>query len=369
MESKQSTVDAVFAERLTAWQRVHGRHDLPWQRTNRPYERWVSEIMLQQTQVATVIPYFERFMERFPTVGELARADEDEVLRYWAGLGYYSRGRNLRRAALEVLERFGGVMPERFDDLVSLPGIGESTAAAVSAFACGERRAMTDGNAKRVVARVYAIEGAVGSSAFERAVKAKCLEILPAEADMADYTQGLMDLGAIVCRRRKPACEACPLADLCAARAAGRAESFPEPKKAVPKACRRVAMAFVQTDEGLWLARRTGNEGTETGSVWKGLWTPPMAVDAEASHAELWARFEGDYALSAPLAGAELRHLLSHRELLIEARLYRATPETTNRLRAAGFTPHVEGEAMPGRPAPVVRLLEALMRPSLFGER
>lgn len=222
MESKQSTVDAVFAERLTAWQRVHGRHDLPWQRTNRPYERWVSEIMLQQTQVATVVPYFERFMERFPTVDDLARADEDEVLRYWAGLGYYSRGRNLRRAACEVLERFDGVMPERFDDLVSLPGIGESTAAAVSAFACGERRAMTDGNAKRVVARVYAIEGAVGSSAFERAVKAKCLEILPAEADMADYTQGLMDLGAMLCRRRKPACGACPLEDLCAARAAGR---------------------------------------------------------------------------------------------------------------------------------------------------
>lgn len=125
-------------------------------------------------------------------------------------------------------------------------------------------------------------------------------------------------------------------------------------------------MAFAESDEGLWLARRTGNEGAETGGVWKGLWTPPMAVDAEAPHAELWARLESALALSAPLAGADMRHLLSHRELLIEARLYRSTPEAIERLRAAGFTPHAEGKSMPGRPAPVVRLLEALKRPSLF---
>ena len=262
-----------FSARVVHWQDKHGRHGLPWQGTRSPYRTWLSEIMLQQTQVATVIPYFERFLARFPDVASLAAATEDDVLALWSGLGYYARGRNLHRAAREVVDRFGGIFPVRFDDLLSLPGVGRSTAAAIAAFASGERRAILDGNVKRVIARHAGIGGDPSSSAVLNALWAAAEARLPARG-MAAYTQGMMDLGATVCLARDPNCEACPVRSDCVARIQGRVAELPGRKKRAARKRRRTAMLVAISGGEVLLVKRPSP------GIWGGLWSLPEVAES-----------------------------------------------------------------------------------------
>lgn len=229
-----------FSARLIAWQRRHGRHDLPWQVAD-PYRIWLSEIMLQQTQVETVIPYYRRFLERFPDVASLAAARQDEVLALWSGLGYYARARNLHAAARQVIAGHAGVFPGDYASLVDLPGVGRSTAAAIAVFARGERRAILDGNVKRVLCRVFGVEGWPGERAVENRLWALAEALLP-KTDIGRYTQGLMDLGATLCRRGRPDCQACPYQDDCLARRQGRIAELPaaRPRRGLPEKATRM---------------------------------------------------------------------------------------------------------------------------------
>ncbi|WP_416190513.1 A/G-specific adenine glycosylase [Neisseria sp. CCUG17229] len=224
---------ATFSNRLIQWQRQHGRHHLPWQVKN-PYAVWLSEIMLQQTQVATVLDYYPRFLNRFPDVESLANAAEDEVLSLWAGLGYYSRARNLRKAAKQVVAQFGGEFPQTRLELETLCGVGRSTAAAISAFAFNQRETILDGNVKRVLCRVYALDGNPQDKKFEHRLWQLAESLLPSESgDIPAYIQGLMDLGATVCKRTKPLCHECPMNDICEAKKQNRIAELPRKKTAV----------------------------------------------------------------------------------------------------------------------------------------
>ncbi|MEO7403338.1 MAG: A/G-specific adenine glycosylase [Burkholderiales bacterium] len=264
----------TFARTVIAWQRRAGRHDLPWQGTRDPYRIWLSEIMLQQTQVGTVIPYYERFTTTFPTVAALAYTDLDAVMRLWAGLGYYTRARNLHRAAIDVVERFGGAFPREREAIESLPGVGRSTAAAIAAFAFGAREAILDGNVKRVLARHFAIEGFPGVREVEKTLWTRAESVLPRRGIEA-YTQGLMDLGATLCTLIKPRCTDCPLNASCQAYAAGTPERYPSPrpKKAVPH--RTTTMLVLRDGDEILLEHRP-----PTG-IWGGLWSFPELADAK----------------------------------------------------------------------------------------
>lgn len=260
-----------FAQRLVRWHGRYGRHDLPWQSGADwpdPYPVWLSEIMLQQTQVETAIPYYRRFLERFPDIASLATADQDEVLACWAGLGYYSRARNLHAAARRVLHEHGGAFPRDPAIIQALPGIGRSTAAAISAFAFNRRAAILDGNVKRVLARVFGVEGWPGEKRVETQLW-KLAEALLPKQEIRAYTQGLMDLGASLCTRSKPRCGECPFMDVCVANLSGRHKELPgpRPRKAMP--VRQTAMlAFLHAGEVL-LEKRPAP------GVWGGLWSLP----------------------------------------------------------------------------------------------
>ena len=265
-----------FARRLAAWQRRHGRNGLPWQATRDPYLVWLSEIMLQQTQVATVIPYFERFRGRFPDVASLAAAAEDDVLAHWAGLGYYSRARNLHRAAQLVVGAHAGRFPDTREAIETLPGVGRSTAAAIAAFAFGRREAILDGNVKRVLARHFAVPGFPGEKAVERRLWALAESLVPARG-VETYTQALMDLGATLCTTRAPACERCPVRSTCAALALGTPEAFPAPRPRRARPHRRTAMLVLVRGGDVLLEKRP-----PTG-IWGGLWCFPEAPSVAAA--------------------------------------------------------------------------------------
>ena len=225
-----------FASRLITWQKMHGRHDLPWQNTSDPYAIWVSEIMLQQTQVASVIGYYSKFMQRFPNIAALALAAQEDVLQHWSGLGYYSRARNLHHAATIIMDQYNGAFPQDFDIIQTLPGIGRSTAAAIASFAFNQVQTILDGNVKRVLARHFLVEGWPSSPKVEKDLWRLAEELLP-QQDMVAYTQGLMDLGATLCSRSKPKCSSCPLINTCAAYQQNRVAELPTPKprKAIPE--------------------------------------------------------------------------------------------------------------------------------------
>ncbi|MEO6022415.1 MAG: A/G-specific adenine glycosylase [Burkholderiales bacterium] len=261
-----------FSRKLIAWQKQHGRHGLPWQGTRDAYRIWLSEIMLQQTQVATVIPYYARFLARFPALTDLAPASEDEVLALWSGLGYYSRGRNLLRAAEIMSERFNGEFPHQFDDILALPGVGRSTAAAISAFAFGERRAILDGNVKRVFARYFGIAGFPGDKRVETKLWQHAELALP-DNNIETYTQALMDLGATLCLRSRPLCAACPISARCVAYRQHRVHELPSPrpKKTVPE--KSTTMLMVRNKAEVLLEKRP-----QTG-VWAGMWCFPELAD------------------------------------------------------------------------------------------
>ena len=261
----------VFQQRLLDWFDRYGRHDLPWQSPRSAYRVWVSEIMLQQTQVTTVIPYFERFMARFPTLEALATAPQDEVLHLWTGLGYYARARNLHKAAQEALDTHGGQLPTHsVEALTALPGIGRSTAGAIIAQSTGQRAAILDGNVKRSLARLHAVAGWPGKPAVERKLWALADYYTP-ETRLADYTQAMMDFGATLCKRSMPLCEHCPFNDVCLAYAQGETKRYPEskPKKALPT--RETIMLLLHDRDGrVWLEQRPAS------GLWGGLWSLPQ---------------------------------------------------------------------------------------------
>ncbi len=259
---------SAFAKKIIIWQRREGRHGLPWQGTRDAYRIWLSEIMLQQTQVATVIPYYEKFVARFPDVAALAAANLDDVMQLWAGLGYYARARNLHRAAEAIVDMHGGVFPRAFDDILALPGIGRSTAAAVSAFAFSERRAILDGNVKRVFARQFGIEGDTRMRPVEEAMWAIADKKLP-KTDIESYTQGLMDLGATVCTRTQPVCLLCPVRSTCVAFVEGRIDELPGKRIHRETPHRQTRMLVIISNGELLLEKRP-----PTG-IWGGLWSLP----------------------------------------------------------------------------------------------
>jgi len=267
--------DAEFSRAIIRWQQQHGRHHLPWQNTRDPYRIWLSEIMLQQTQVTAVIPYYERFLARFPTLQTLARAGSDEVMALWSGLGYYARARNLHRCAQVICAEHGGQFPQRAEEIATLPGIGPSTAAAIAAFAFGERAAILDGNVKRVLCRHFGIEGFPGQAAIEKTLWTLARQQLPAD-DIEAYTQGLMDLGATLCQRGKPQCPRCPLQTNCVAWREQRTAQLPTPRPARVARERHALTLVVRQGEDVLLEKRP-----PTG-IWGGLWCLPQ-IDLDAA--------------------------------------------------------------------------------------
>jgi A/G-specific adenine glycosylase len=260
--------DPSFAAALVAWQKQYGRHGLPWQNTRDAYLVWLSEIMLQQTQVSAVLGYYARFLERFPTLASLAAAPVEDVMAQWAGLGYYTRARNLHKCAQRVVAEYGGVFPSDPAVLAELPGIGRSTAAAIAAFSAGRRAAIMDGNVKRVFARVFGIDTYPGERKTEEAMWARAEALAPVE-DIEAYTQGLMDMGATLCTRSSPSCERCPMAPRCVAFATGRTAELPvrKPKKATPE---KVAHMLLMVDRGQVLLEQRPATG-----IWGGLLSLP----------------------------------------------------------------------------------------------
>ncbi|MGE8520535.1 MAG: A/G-specific adenine glycosylase [Alcaligenes faecalis] len=298
-----------LAEKVVAWQKTSGRHHLPWQNTQDPYRVWLSEIMLQQTQVATVLGYYERFLERFPTVKALATAEQDEVMPYWAGLGYYARARNLHRCAREVMEKWDGRFPDNATDLATLPGIGRSTACAIAAFCFGERSPIMDGNVKRVFTRYFGIYGPTQKKAVENTLWAKAdevVELAPASLDMAAYTQGLMDLGSQCCTRSKPTCSLCPLQSDCYAHTHQAQSELPSPKERI-RQDERYAHVLILELNGQVLLEQRPDKG-----IWGGLLTLPQFDDAISlqTAALHWSDEEA-------IALASFQHVFSHFKLHI----------------------------------------------------
>jgi A/G-specific adenine glycosylase len=299
----------AVAAALVDWHARHGRHDLPWQRDRTPYRVWVSEIMLQQTQVATVVPYYERFLARFPHVCALADAPIDEVLHLWSGLGYYARARNLHSCAQRIRDEHAGEFPERFEDLAALPGIGRSTAGAILALSRGARCAILDGNVRRVLSRYFGIEADPGSRAG-RELLWQTAELCTPHDNVATYTQAIMDLGATLCTRRQPRCECCPLRADCIALASGRQHAIPPVRTARARRTVHTFMLVAQREDGGVLLTRRPARG-----VWGGLWCPPQFETRE--EASVFAARMLREARAAPRALEDIQHTFTHFDLTI----------------------------------------------------
>ena len=303
----------TVAAPLLAWFDRAGRKHLPWQQEPTPYRVWVSEIMLQQTQVATVLGYYERFMQRFPDVRALAAATVDEVLHLWTGLGYYARARNLHRAAQLVVAEHGGEFPQTFEAAQALPGIGRSTAGAILALSRAQRHPILDGNVKRVLARYFGIEGFPGEREVEKRLWALAGECTPAER-VAHYTQAIMDLGATLCVRSRPLCAACPLAEHCVARLGGRQSALPAPRPKKIRPQRTAYVVLMVRDDGAVLLERRPPAG-----IWGGLWTLPQFEERES--AEGWAGQAAGIVSLPPYF-----HSFTHFDLTLHPLMVRATP-------------------------------------------
>ncbi len=299
-----------FARELVQWQKTHGRHSLPWQNTRDPYRVWLSEIMLQQTQVATVLDYYARFLQRFPRVSDLSAAHTDEVLGLWSGLGYYSRARNLHRCAQQVVALHGGQFPRTSEELQTLPGIGPSTAAAIASFCFSERVAILDGNVKRVLTRLLAFEGDMAQGSQEKKLRDIANELLPSthlKESMPRYTQGIMDLGATVCTQRKPACLLCPVHNICYGFASGEPEKYPVKTRKLKRSAQSLSLLWAQRPDGsVWLERRP-----VTG-IWGGLYCLPVFESEEALLAFLPQKLHARTEVLPPF-----KHVLTHKDLYL----------------------------------------------------
>ncbi len=340
---------AALAQRVVAWQRQHGRHGLPWQGSRDPYRVWLSEVMLQQTQVSTVLNYYPRFLQRFPTVADLAAAPLDEVFGLWSGLGYYSRARNLHRCAQAVVAQHGGAFPASSAALAELPGIGRSTAAAIAAFCFGERAAILDGNVKRVLTRLLGFDGDLASATETQRLWQLAEGLLPLR-DVDVYTQGLMDLGATVCLARRPACERCPLAEPCVARAGGTPHNYPVKTRKLKRSHRENALLWLQRGGDVFLVQRP-----EKG-VWAGLWSLPEYAGVQAL--EGWmagSAGQGDWL-------PPIEHALTHFDWTLHTLAWRLPADAKQPTGLQNSLPDgrwvgVETALMMGLPTPVRRLL------------
>jgi A/G-specific adenine glycosylase len=338
-----------FGDTVVAWQKKHGRHDLPWQNTQDPYAVWLSEIMLQQTQVVTVREYFARFMQRFPTVADLAAAHVDEVLGLWSGLGYYSRARNLHRAAQDVVALHGGVFPRSAEALQTLPGIGRSTAAAVASLCFGEPVAILDGNVKRVLTRYLGYANDLSVTRHEKALWATAQTLLPTRdvrRAMPHYTQGVMDLGATVCTPKKPQCASCPLQSSCVAHAQGEPERYPVKTRKLKRSAEQLWLLQAQTHAGeVWLMQRPHS------GVWAGLYCLPVFESLEALQAAL------PNALRSELhEQAVVKHVLTHKDLYLHP--VRLTLTRRQKLGEGQWVAAADWPTL-GLPAPIRQLLQA----------
>jgi A/G-specific adenine glycosylase len=340
-----------FAAALIDWHARAGRHDLPWQQHRTPYRVWVSEIMLQQTQVASVIPYYQRFLARFPDVHALAAAPIDEVLHLWSGLGYYARARNLQRAAQRICREHGGEFPPSFEQLADLPGIGRSTAGAILALSRGERWPILDGNARRVLARYFAIGGPRGARDTESRLWQVATACTPSR-QVAAYTQAIMDLGATVCVQRQPQCDVCPLSPGCAARSQGRQHALPAPRTARRRTQRHVYMLVALAARGGVLLERRPEHG-----VWGGLWCLPEFASAAAAAQFIHAQLP---APSGTEALPPIEHAFTHFDLTIDPLLVRCAAPAQIRGEALWY--NVQEPSRVGLPAPIRALLEAVSR-------
>ncbi len=294
----------LFSDKLVAWFDICGRHDLPWQQEPAPYQVWLSEIMLQQTQVATVIPYFNHFIEQFPDIKLLANANIDEVLSLWTGLGYYARGRNLHHAAKIICNDFDGNLPADKEKLLTLPGIGRSTAGAIMALAFGQHHVILDGNVKRVLCRFYAVNGWPGKPAVEKHLWQLAEDLTP-KKDVAKYTQAIMDLGATVCTRSKPQCNICPVSKECLARKQELQHKYPvsKPKKIIP--LRKIIFLLLENKDGEILIQRRPAAG-----IWGGLWCfPECSLDDDI---EKWLLTETGLSGTIIRKLSVIKHTLTH---------------------------------------------------------
>lgn len=340
-----------FGDTVVAWQKKHGRHDLPWQNTSDPYLVWLSEIMLQQTQVATVRDYFARFTQRFPTVAALAAAHQDEVLGLWSGLGYYSRARNLHRAAQQVVALHGGEFPRSAEALQTLPGIGRSTAAAVASLCFSEPIAILDGNVKRVLTRYLGFDGDLASSRVEKELWALAQTMLPQRAlqsAMPHYTQGVMDLGATVCTSKKPQCIQCPVLHHCVAHAEGQVARYPVKTKKLKRSSEQLWLLHLVTQDGhVWLTQRPQQ------GVWAGLYCLPVFESFQALLAAVPTQHRAELAEGEPF-----KHVLTHKDMHLHPVMC-TLPKEVSLSRLVGEGRWVNKTTWPdmGLPAPIRKLL------------
>lgn len=341
---------SLFSDQIIFWQRQHGRHDLPWQGAD-AYRVWLSEIMLQQTQVATVIPYFQRFITSYPDISSLAAASQDEVLAHWSGLGYYARGRNLHRAAQIVVEQYGGVFPRQFELIVELPGIGRSTAAAICALAYHQRRAILDGNVKRVLARYCGISGSPTEKAVEDKLWQQAEALLPLQ-EVATYIQAQMDMGATLCTRSKPKCGECPVKGDCVALQAQRVNELPTPRKrnAVPE--RNTTFLLLMHGNDILLEKRVPQ------GIWGGLWCTPQIEDGQGVVADYLQR--SGMVVSERVDLAAFTHTFTHFKLHISPVLLRVLHKPLQVQQVESEWVDVAEALNTAIPTPVRKLLEKL---------
>jgi len=336
----------LITQTLLDWHKLHGRHDLPWQNTQDAYRIWVSEIMLQQTQVATVIPYYQRFMQQFPTVTDLAQAETDQVLHLWTGLGYYARARNLHKAAQQIAKQYSGVFPTQFEEVLALPGIGRSTAGAILAFSQKQRHPILDGNVKRVLARFYQVEGWYGKKEVETKLWAFAEANTP-EQNVDVYTQAIMDFGATLCSRSKPNCEQCPLQVNCAAFNNDRVKELPHGKPKTTKPTKETYMLLIKDNNDAFFLQQNPPSG-----IWGGLWCPPQVNELKETHDVGALQIETLEEL--PM----LKHTFSHYHLQITPVLCRVNKNKQNVTEAGRLWYKSESNKALGLAAPVKKLLE-----------
>jgi A/G-specific adenine glycosylase len=345
-----------FAAKVIAWQSKHGRHSLPWQHARSPYSVWLSEVMLQQTQVATVLNFYPKFLAKFPTVASLAAAPLDDVLALWSGMGYYTRARNLHRAANQVMADFGGEFPKTAESLEQLVGVGRSTAAAIAAFCYGERVAILDGNVKRVLARVLAFDGDLAKASEVSSLWDKATALLPTKnlkMAMPAYTQALMDMGATLCHARSPYCASCPVATLCEANQHMAYEAYPVKTKKLKRSTESIWLLLAKSQNEEILLQQRKSSGHEAGEskVWAGLYSLPQ--------------FESEAALLAALPKSAhsnlsfqpvFKHVLTHKDLWLH--VVQLDTSARSKLERLGSWHSLSKALQLGLPAPIRKILE-----------